>query len=147
MMKIAIIHEHTSTIVDSDQININLNELGNVSPSSCVSIHLADCMDYVPFAQRTALLDIALSKLRRGGEITISGTNLSAAIRDVYNHTLSIEQINATIYNHRLSVDTLDSIKNYLIDTKHLVVVNYKQEGLYFSIKMERPINDDSGTE
>jgi len=145
MMKIAIMHEHASTITDSDQINIHLNELGNVAPASCISIHLADCMDYVPFTQRIALLDMALSKLRCGGEITLSGTNLSAIIRDVYNHTLSIEQVNATIYNHRLSVDTLDSIKNYLIDTKHLVVVNYKQEGLYFSIKMGRPINDDSG--
>jgi len=138
-MKIAVKHQNLTSVVDNDQTVVSLQELDTVENASCISVHLADCADYVPLSERAKLIKKAIGKLRYGGEITISGTDLISVGQQIMSGNMSTARSNVVLFGGRLSADTInDVIKN--IQAAGLNIVNAKLvDELYYSIKARRP--------
>ena len=138
MMRIIVTHPNLKATADQDETPVSIGELAAVDPATCLSIHLADCMDYVSIAERQKLLETAVSKLRMGGIITISGTDLSAIGRKLSSGNITTQQVNASLHKGRMSVihcsEVIDQIRGIGLE-----IVNYKVDGLYYSIKARRP--------
>lgn len=137
-MRIAIIHPNTTTIIDNNQTKISIEEIDSIETSSCISVHLSDCMDYVPLSERTKLLALAFSKVRKEGEITISGTDLLVVTHFIYNNIISMEQANTSLFCGRLSCDTVNNVIRTL-ESLGAKINNAKIDNMYYSIKANRP--------
>ena len=138
-MKIAITHPNLKSILAKDESPVSLQDLNaGVENASCSSIHLADCMDYVPPSERSKVLATALKKLRYGGDISISGTDLIAVCQHMSSGVMSIIQANASLFEGRLSASTITDVLETLKEMG-LEIVNAKIEGMYYSIKARRP--------
>jgi len=141
-MKITVITSNTQTISDSDSIKVPLNELSSVENASCLIINLADAMDYVPFNQRKDVLNLAISKLRPGGEIYISGSDMYAIGHYIIEQLTSAEQINTSLYGGRLSCNTMFDVTE-LCRELDCETINSKLDGLYYSIKARKKCHND----
>ncbi len=136
-MKIAITHPNIKSVIDKEHQPVYIQEIGKIELSSCVSVNLADCMDYVPLKERGNVLNTAIERLRYGGEITISGADILAICAQVSNGHVTIEQANTSIYGSRLSGDTITNVIGYL-QSINMEIVNAKLDHLYYSIKAKR---------
>ena len=138
-MKIVITHPFMTSVTNNDEIPIKINDLDNVENASCTHVHLADCMDYIPFEERFKLLTMAYNKLRNGGELTLSCTDMVAVGHFIYHKIADIKQLNTVLFSGRLSCDSVYSILEFI--RTHLVanVDNVKNDGVYVSIKIKRP--------
>jgi hypothetical protein len=137
-MKIVVTHPNMTSINDSDQARVPINDLAAVENSSCLAVHLADCMDFIPFEQRIQLLSDAYGKVRKGGEITISGTELEAIGHYIVHNITSSDQINVSLFNGRLSCEKMWIVSDQL-ESIGAKLINSKLDGLYYSIKARRP--------
>lgn len=137
-MKIVIVHPNTQTIIDNDQIQIPINDIDGVENSSCLSVHLADCMDYIPLTERGKLLTKAFGKVRMGGEITISGTDLATICSNVFHRSINLEQANTSLFSGRLSCDNATNVIR-MVEALGGELDNVQITGMYFSIKARRP--------
>lgn len=137
-MKIIILHPRAAPVIDANQIAIQLSELDQIEQSSCVSIHLLDCLDYISFDKRFTVLKEVYSKLRKGGEITINGNDLPAIRRYIEHRMTSMEQLNNTLFNGKVSIDTLKSTWENL-EKLGAEFVESKIDGMTFSVKARRP--------
>lgn len=141
-MKAVIVHPSMTSHISSDEVQIPINEIDRLENSSCVSIHLADCMDYVPLEERTKLLEKVCGKLRFGGQLTVSGVSIRSVARDIHYMVSTMEQLNATLYGGRLSTDLMDNTLRALREFD-FDVVNCKIDGHYYSIKAQRKYESD----
>jgi hypothetical protein len=132
-MKVVLVHPYSKTIADSNSTQIKLMEIDLIDNVSCTALHLADCMDFVPLDQRNLLLQKAIDKLRNGGELTVSGTNVTSVVHDSYNGLITTEQFNASIFGGRLSASNLNSVLLALTNLG-IKIVNYKLDGMYYAI-------------
>lgn len=137
-MKIVVLHDNNHTLVDDSFDAVPLTNLGEIEDASCDLIHLNDCMDYVNLSVRDQLLLTAIKKLRKNGELLISGTDTIELVSQYYNHSISIQQLNASIYDGRLSIDSLFNLQKKLKKITSLSIVNAKLDGVYYSIKCKR---------
>lgn len=136
-MKIVLVHPYSKTIIDKDAAKIHLTEIDSVDNSSCIAIHLADCMDFVPPEQRNLLLQKAISKLRVGGTLTVSGTSIISVVSEMYHGLITIEQFHAAMFGGRLSMANLNDVLQNLINS-NVHIVNYRLDGLYYAITGEK---------
>lgn len=136
-MKVIITHPNLHSVTDSSFEEVSLQNLASLDDSSCTAINLADCMDYVPSAEREKLLSLALSKLRFGGEIYISGTDALSVSHQLTYGQINIAQFNTSIFEGRLSCSKVDDTINYLKNSG-IEIDNVKLDGLYYSVKAKR---------
>ena len=141
-MKAVIVHPNMTSQISSDEVQIPINEIDRLENSSCISIHIADCMDYVPLEERIALLEKSCGKLRFGGELTLSGISVRDVARDIYHMVGTMEQINTALYGGRLSTDLIDNTLKALRDL-NFDILNCKIDGHYYSIKAQRKYESD----
>ncbi len=138
MNKIVVTHPNLQSVIEPDEIQVPVQELERVDSSSCISLHLADCMDYVPPNERGRLLSLAIDKLRYGGEITISGTDLIAVGQQINHGIMNLVQANVYLFQGRLSASTINDVVAYLKKVG-IEIINAKIDNLYYSIKARRP--------
>lgn len=138
MNKIVVTHPNLQSIIEPDQIQVPMQELEGIDNASCISLHLADCMDYVPPEERGKLLSIAIDKLRYGGEITVSGTDLISVGQQINHGIMNLIQANVCLFQGRLSGSTINDVIAY-IKKVGIEIINAKIDNLYYSIKARRP--------
>lgn len=136
-MKIVVTHPNLQALVDNDHVQVTLQDLSAVEKASCTSIHLADCMDYVPPNERDKLLGIAIERLRYGGELTVSGTDMYALGNRIQYGKIGLEQVNASLYGGRLSIDHLHNLIVKL-ESVELEIVTAKLDNLYYAVTARR---------
>lgn len=137
-MKLAVTNPNTNSVIDGDAIKVGIQELSGVENSSCIEVNLNDCMDYVPLSERIKLLEMAVGKLRYGGVLFLSGTDLEAICHSTKYSATGIEQINAALYSGRLSIDYLHNVLSILKEID-LEVEKASLENIYYSIRAKRP--------
>ncbi len=138
-MKI-VIKPPTETEVyrEPDEGLVPLLEMHQVPDASCTSVRLEDGMDYVPYEQRKQLFDLAFTKLRYGGEMVVTGTDLYAITHSIMAKSISIEEAQSEMYLHRMSSSTLDTVVNYVHDNENAEIVNYKLNNLAYHVLLRR---------
>ena len=132
-MKITILHPQSTTVVDNDSVRVSVTDLDSIEPSSCLSINMADCMDYMPYDKRDDFLELVVSKLRKGGKLFISGTDLYTIGYNIVHVLDDVNKLNAALFNGRLSAETLWDLCNKL-KRLGITVKNMKIDGLYYSV-------------
>lgn len=132
-MKLTILHARSTTIVDNDSTRISVTDLDSIESSSCLSINMADCMDYVPYDKRTDLLELVVSKLRKGGKLFVSGAELYTIGYNIYHVLEDENRINAALFNGRLSAESMWFLCKKL-EPLGIKVENMKIDGFYYSI-------------
>lgn len=137
-MKIIVTHPNTNSFVQNDEVAVPIQNLSSVDDATCLSIHLSDCMDYIPPQERYKLLGNAIKKLRHGGELTISGTDILAVAQQINSFMLSIDKANSILYQGRLSSDSVNNVLNN-VQSMGLELINVKIDGVFYSIKTRRP--------
>lgn len=138
MNRVVITHPNINSVIEPDQFKVTMQELDGLDQSSCIAVHIADCMDYVPPEERGKFLAASISKLRYEGEITISGTDLIAVGQQIASGTMSLVQANVSLFQGRLSASTVNDVVEYL-KKSGMEIVNAKIDSLYYSIKARRP--------
>ncbi len=123
---------------EPDEALVPLLEMHNIPNSSCTSVRLDDGMDYVPYEQRKQLFDVAFTKLRYGGEMVVTGTDLYAISHSLISKSISIEEAQGDMYTHRMSSSTMDAIVNHVHDKDDAEIVSYKLNGLAYHVVLRR---------
>jgi len=81
--------------------NISLSDLPNidmvVNDAECTQITL-ESLDYIPMVHLLPVLEKLVSKLRHGGTISVTGTDLLDMGRVITERGFSTEQLNEAIY-------------------------------------------------
>jgi len=85
--------------------SINASVLTDLTPwvakAECRNILAANVLDFVPATKMVAFLEHLTSKLRRGGEIIVGGTDLYSVCLGLFNDKLTIPDANLMIYGNQ----------------------------------------------
>jgi len=137
-MKICVQHPNSQIKPQSNEVPVKLNELSDIQNSSCVSVYLSDCLDFIPLNERTSLIDIAILKLRQGGDLIIDGADIFAISHALQSGIRSIETLNNVLFNGKLSADSVISVVNYIEKNDNMKEISYKEDNLHYTIKARR---------
>ena len=137
-MKIVVTHPNITSTIDNDYMCVPIQDLNKTPDSSCKSVNLADCMDYVLYEERDKLLEMAMSKIKHEGTLLISGTDVYAIGRGINNGIVSLLQINTSLYKGRLSINSLSFYVDKINNSPHFELINAKLDKLYYSLVAKR---------
>ena len=93
-------------ILDANQVE----ELKNISTSSCSDIIISECLQIKEYEQSISILQQILSKLRKNGEIHMSIIDIDSFAVDIANSSITDGEISSLLY-HCNSCIGLDKIK------------------------------------
>lgn len=122
-----------------DEKNLPLDDLEDLPIASCKNILVDDVIDFVP--GRKDYLQYLISRLRYGGKLTVTGTDLEEVSRAVVLGNLNSQQANDLLMRGRKSVMTLQDMLDYFRNKP--VKINMKRTNMFqYCIEVERPKNE-----
>lgn len=122
-----------------DEKNLPLDDLEDLPIASCKNILVDDVIDFVP--GRKDYLQYLISRLRYGGKLTVTGTDLEEVSRAVVLGNLNSQQANDLLMRGRKSVMTLQDMLDYFRSKP--VKINMKRTNMFqYCIEVERPKNE-----
>ncbi len=128
-----IIVTHKQTVNDGE---VHVNHLDKVAAASVENIRLSTTLDYVE--KRGEVLELAVSRLRYGGEIEILGSDIYDVARGLHYAELDLEHADALLYRGRLSIDTLQNVVHQLEELGLSIKIKRIHKYVYF-VKATRP--------
>ena len=137
-MKIFIKHAENQTTNDPTESAVALNSMMEMTNATCMGVNLDNALDYVKFHERDEILVAAISKLRYGGVLKMTGVDIAAMSQHLANGTLNIQDINTACLNGRHSSNTTKNMMEKLIGFDMDVKVA-KIDSVYYYIEATRP--------
>jgi len=116
--------------------NLTAEELWNVEDASLTSILIEHTLDYCE--ERDTVLQLAVQKIRRGGTITITGTDLLEIVRTVSMRIIGVLKAQELLYSGKISTVTI----NHVIKQLQNLGLNITQKRVnhhYYSVVAMRP--------
>lgn len=135
-MKTYIVRDWEKEKVPSGANKVSLKDCNNIDPSSCTDLFVGDCLDFVD--ERQKLFEIILSKIRYGGQITITGLDLVDVGRGLFLGQITPVEANNILYKGRVSGDTMRGIIEALQHYK-FEIVQQRCHNLYYTVTAVRP--------
>lgn len=120
----------------------NLNEIA--CNAEVVELIALDIIDRIPLPQITQVLGHWLSKIRRGGTITIGGLNLPSVTKAFYRKEIDLVTMNQLFFGKQ---DTPTNNKKCALDitwiesvlkSEGFKIIQSRLENVYYYIKAER---------
>jgi len=121
---------HVISLEEFDQ------EMSKIIPNSSELIVLEDLIDFVPHNLVQKLINVVCSKLRKNGNISITGFDLGLITRYVLSGDINEEQY-SEIISSRSSIHNTKTICNYLKDV-NITIENATIEGIKYEIYGKR---------
>ena len=92
-MKLLIINQQQDVIEGYQVVDlrVGIDQLDQIVNNSCTDVILTNCLDTLSKEDAKKVLSIAASKMRLGGEMSISGVELKSLCRYALNNTFPVE--------------------------------------------------------
>jgi len=127
----------------NDYDKIDLSEIGSLDDAAYEEIYVDSCLDFIP--QRKEFAKEIVRKLRYGGKITISGSEIYEIARGSMNRSLTLEETNSMIYNGRYSISSVfDMVAS--LQQLGLKIIHKRVNDFKYTIVAERPMPNGENT-
>lgn len=126
--------------LDSYDRIVYVDKVNEEIPNAIVThFEIGDVLDYT--ADRSQALSFFLSKLRSGGRIIITGSDLLEIVRNLFNRNINMEQAQSILFGGRLSMSYGLEMKDTL-KKMGLKIITARFNGTSYYIMAERPKNE-----
>ena len=138
-MKLLIINQQQDVIEGYQVVDlrVGIDQLDQIVNNSCTDVILTNCLDTLSKEDAKKVLSIAASKMRLGGEMSISGVELKSLCRYALNNTLSSDQV-SDIISGMNCIFTSQEISQ-LASSVGLHIDTILVQGHLYEIKISRP--------
>ena len=137
-MKISIVYNRHEKPENSEYIEVHHSELQYISDSTIKEIKIIDTLDYVDLPEE--LISVAISKLRYGGKLIISGYDIYLISQKILSGKLNIEEIRKMLYNGRINISEFENIKSLIIKSGlNIELINLSIETNKYLIIARKP--------
>ena len=127
----------------NDYDKIDLSEIGSLDDAAYEEIYVDSCLDFIP--QRKEFAKEIVRKLRYGGKITISGSEIYEIARGSMNRSLTLEETNSMIYNGRYSISSVfDMVAS--LQQLGLKIIHKRVNDFKYTIVAESPMPNGENT-
>ena len=142
-MKIAIYLPGIFEVETDGYEQVDLSEIGSLDDAAYEEIFVDSCLDFIQ--QRDDFTQELVKKIRYGGQLVISGSDIYEISRAVINRNLRLEEINPVVYDGRYSVSSIfDMVRK--IQELGLKPVHKRANDFNYTIIAERPLPDGTNT-
>lgn len=115
-----------------------------VSNAECYEVLVDECIDYVRQDKLNQFVDYCISKLRKGGVIHISGTDIYEVSRMFFNGEIGEQVFNSLLYgmgehpwSFKSGCHSLPTIRQ-LLESRGLKITNLSYDGVIFNVSARR---------
>lgn len=116
-------------------------EMKDYETNQCTEIFVDNFLELIPVNSTMNALNIWYTKLRKGGQLIVMGTDLVQVAKAVFTKTLKVPQINEILFGREniqyRSCLTLDDVVT-LLEHMKLTVVTKRLTDLKYTIVAER---------
>lgn len=138
MMKVSVIHNNNQQPEQSEYVEIHHSEFARLSNSTLNEIKIVNTLDYVESPEE--LINTAISKMRYGGRLIISGIDVILLCDKILNGKANISTIRSSLYSGRKSISHYEHIKNYIIQSGlKIKLINLDKDTNQYLIIGEKP--------
>ena len=142
-MKIAIYLPGVFETSEDGYEQIDLSEVASLDDGAYEEILVGDCLDFVE--QRNEFTEELIKKIRYGGKIIITGSDIYEISRATMNRSLCLEEINSIVYDGRYSISSIfDMLKK--VQELGLKPIHKRANDFKYTIIAERPAPDGTNT-
>jgi len=124
------------TVADTGYHRIPLKDMGAVVDGSVDDIMIQDLLDYVDRPEE--LLNSIIKKIRYGGRLTITGTDITEIFRAYSTGGLSLDQTAQLIYNGKRQTTSATELSDKLRQ-RGLSIITVRTNYYKYAIIVERP--------
>ena len=119
---------------------VDLSEIGNLDDAAYEEIFVDSCLDFIQ--QRDDFTQELVKKIRYGGQIIISGSDVYEISRAMMSKNLRLEEANSIMYNGRYSISSvLDMVSK--LQQLGLTILHKRVNNFKYTIIAERPVPND----
>lgn len=111
-MKISIIYDKQKEPEKGEFIEVHYNDLGQIDEAILTHIKIINTLDYIENPEQ--LIAIIIGKLRYGGELVISATDILCLADKIVCGNSNINEIRELLYNGRKSISHFEHIQRIL---------------------------------
>ena len=129
------IGKEPSLVEDADYIFITPEDMINVDAASCMHIRLNNTLDL--YQNRVDILKVALSKIRYGGNISISGIDIHILSRFMYDGRYTNAELNSLLFAQTSYSDVHEMID--LLQASGFVIETIRIEDIRYYLQAVRP--------
>ena len=136
--KIAIIpmgleHPEGYQVLEIMNGKVNIDQF---SDNECTEINASTALDFVSYPELNGFILSVVSKLRKGGTLSIGGIDAYMFARLAVDDSISIEEINSHIYSRKALTDA-STTRDFLISLG-LEILSVHFAGINYEIKARR---------
>lgn len=137
-MKIYVTKEDEKKIENFQNISLRNfdNQIKDVVANSCTTIVADEVVDFLSNEDANKLLNALCAKLRKNGELVVTGVDLGVVSRNVISGVINEDQY-SSIIAYRGSLHFSHSIVGFL-KTLNLTIETCKIEGIKYDITAKR---------
>lgn len=137
-MKLQIIVNESEKIEGYTHLNLQTlqEDIKTIPDNSCESIVAVKVLNRIPLQSIEGFIDLALSKLRLGGEINISGIEQKVLAKFILNGNISEEDFNTLLMFSNSMITRSDTVK--LLEVKGLKLKTSNMNGIEYDITATR---------
>ncbi len=139
-MKIELYVDDKHPQINDDTKYIHLTHLQSVDNASCMEIEVGNCLDYA--LERDEILSVLIGKLRYGGILKISGTDLDEIVYNASTGVLNVPQLQQLLYAGKLSADTYENMMQKLQQAKLTIINEELNNNQYFITAKRELVNE-----
>ncbi len=136
-MKIAIYLPGIFEPKANDLEQVDLSEIGSLDDGAYQEIFVDSCLDFVE--ERNKFVQELVKKIRYGGSITISGSDIYEISRAVMGKNLGLEEAGSLLYDGRYSISNVFDM-SARIQSLGLKLVHKRVNNFKYTIIAERPV-------
>tara|TARA_Y100000004_G_C8900110_1_gene405976 strand:+ start:734 stop:1150 length:417 start_codon:yes stop_codon:yes gene_type:complete len=137
-MKLHILRQDQEPVGGYEVVRIEPNQLqlGHIVDNQCEEILAPDVSDSFHISTIQQVVDVLLSKLRRGGSIVLGGTDVRLFAKSIYNGVLNHDSA-ANIVGQVQSMVNPDLVKALMMQ-RGVTVDSVRLDGIHYEIKGTR---------
>jgi len=125
---------------------IHIEQLSNILDGSCDTLELMAILDYYPNRNRQEIFNTAISKIKYGGTISLSGLDIIEVARQIYTGNIQEQEASNILYkegsnNRRCSSSSLMEVINILQASNFTILVKDIDSNAY-SVQARRNFPD-----
>ena len=136
-MKVFIKTPGNESVPPIDEVEMTFEQLMSEEDAGVTSVNINDILDFISFDDRIEAIKGAVTKLRYGGKLSMSGLDLLGMSRLLERGALGVPAANKLMRN-RLSMDTLHNVLDQFTTQNGMSIYSCKVDGHNYNIVIER---------